>query len=268
MKIKELAEYTGLNTETIRKYRDRGLLQPQCNSENGYYEYSEADAMNLLYIRKLRGANLSLDTIEKTYTSKNVEALLAGYRETLDALEEELRQLRRKEMMLRLTYRHYEREAKCGGKIQLIESFGDKYDCYFQWNTEPDPIQRIWIHNVDLLTLVVCIEQRYLEESELPERIPIRLGAGTYIDVLKEEKIPIPEQAKVFPKGQYVSFFLRIEDLDSIPAEDLHPVREYLKENNLRPASDTTAYLFRVDNNEEKMTFVFCVRFLVRSDRT
>ena len=55
MKINELAKLSGLNSETIRKYRERGLLKPVRNPENGYYEYSWPDFLNLLYIRKLRG---------------------------------------------------------------------------------------------------------------------------------------------------------------------------------------------------------------------
>ena len=87
MKINILSGLSGVSSETIRKYRDRDLLRPRCNPENGYYEYSNADFLNLLYIRKLRGANLSLETIGETYSCDGAGALLAGYRETLEALD-------------------------------------------------------------------------------------------------------------------------------------------------------------------------------------
>ena len=67
MKINTLAGISCVNAETIRKYRNRNLLRPECDPENGYYRYTQADFLNLLYIRKLRGANLSLDSIESTY---------------------------------------------------------------------------------------------------------------------------------------------------------------------------------------------------------
>ena len=89
MKINELAKLSGLNSETIRKYRERGLLKPARNPENGYYEYSWPDFLNLLYIRKLRGANLSLDAIEATCRSGDAESLLQGYRETIADLEKQ-----------------------------------------------------------------------------------------------------------------------------------------------------------------------------------
>ena len=75
MKTNTLSNLSGVNAETIRKYRDRSLLRPACNPENGYYEYSQADFLNLLYIRKLRGANLSIDSIVGTYVCEESESL-------------------------------------------------------------------------------------------------------------------------------------------------------------------------------------------------
>ncbi len=262
MKINKLAKLTGLNPETIRKYRDRGLLKPKCSPENGYYEYSFFDLLNLLYIRKLRGANLSLDAIASTYTGGDPESLLASYRETIEALDEQIRTLTRRKRMLMLTYRHYERDAAATEAVRLIESFGDKFDCYLEDEIR-DPVLKNWIENIDLFTLVVGIEQRYFEQAELPERVPIRIGLGTYRPVLEESGFPLPERYALFPKGQYAAFFLEVEDLDYIPGEALRPVREFLSREGLRSVGDTTAYLYRVDEQRGNLRFIFCTRIQV-----
>ena len=265
MKINILSGLSGVSSETIRKYRDRDLLRPRCNPENGYYEYSNADFLNLLYIRKLRGANLSLETIGETYSCDGAGALLAGYRETLEALEKQIEELKRREMMLRLTYRHYERDAQDPWEIREFESFGTKYDCYFEAK-DMDPGLSRWIENVDLFTFVVCIEQAYFEMPELPKRIPIRIGIGTYQRVLEDEGIEIPETARAFPQGRYVSFLLEVEDLFAVRPEQLDEIRLYLKENKLRPVSDSTAYLYRVTYSETGYLFQFCVRLRVEDE--
>ena len=265
MKINALAGLSGVSSETIRKYRDRDLLRPYCNPENGYYEYSNADFLNLLYIRKLRGANLSLDAIGATYSGDGSAALLQGYRETLEALERQIEELKRREMMLRLTYRHYERDALNPREIREIESFGTKYDCYFEAN-RMDPGLSKWIENVDLFTLVVCIGREYFEMEELPKRIPIRIGIGTYQRVLEEAKMAIPETARAFPQGVYASFFLETEDLYAVGPEQLDEIRRYLREKRLRPVSDTTAYLYRVTFSETGYRFQFCVRLRVEDE--
>lgn len=262
MKVNELARLTGLNAETIRKYRDRGLLQPKCLPENGYYDYSFADFLNLLYIRKLRGAHLSLDTIEATYTDDDAASLLQGYRTTIEALDEQIRLLMRRKRMLMLSYRHYERDVEATGEVRLIESFGDKYDSYFE-DGRMDPVLKRWIENVDLFTLVLGIEQHWFETSELPERVPVRIGLGTYGTILEENDFPVPENCSVFPKGEYASFFLELEELDSIPSEALRPVRDFLEREHLRADSDTTAYLYRVDSHGGRTRFIFCTRVKV-----
>lgn len=265
MKINTLAGLSGVSSETIRKYRDRDLMRPRCNPENGYYEYSNADFLNLLYIRKLRGSNLSLDTIGETYLGDGTAALLEGYRETLDALEKQIEDLKRREMMLRLTYRHYERDAPNPREIRRIESFGTKYDCYFEAKGM-DPGMSRWIENVDLFTFVVCIGQEYFVMETLPERIPIRIGIGTYQEVLEGEHMDIPESASSFPQGSYVSFFLETEDLYAVRPDQLDEVRCYLKDRHLRPVSDTTAYLYRVTFSDTGYRFQFCVRLRVEDE--
>ena len=262
MKTNTLSNISGVNAETIRKYRDRCLLRPECNPENGYYEYSQADFLNLLYIRKLRGANLSLDSIEDTYFCEESDTLRQGYRDTLEELQKQIRLLKRKEMMLRLTYRHYERDAESAGSISEIQSFGTKYDMYFETDGIPEEMN-VWIRNVDLFTLVINIEKYFFEAATLPVRIPFRIGMGTYQEVLEEEKIPIPETATEFPEGRYVSFFLEIDNLQSFESTKLEEVRRYLKENGLQPLSDTTAYLYRVTFADTGYHFHFCVRLRV-----
>ena len=266
MKINELARISGVSPETIRKYRERGLLNPQCNAENGYYEYDSADFLNLLYIRKLRGANLSLDSIEHTFRCADADSLLRDYRMTIDALEEEIRSLRRREMMLRLSYRHYERDAAAVGQIRLIDAFGVKYDSYFDPD-DHDPALRLWIDNVDLFTLVVCIDRQYFEAAELPESVPVKVGLGTYEEVLREASLTLPQNVSIFPEGRYASFFLELEDTDTVPGAALEPIRTFLRSRGLRAVSDSTAYLYRVDQTKGPLRFIFCVRVRVEEEK-
>ena len=167
--------------------------------------------------------------------------------------------------MLRLSYRHYERDAGAVGEIRLIDAFGVKYDSYFDLD-DHDPVRKLWIDNMDLFTLVVCIDRKYFESGELPERVPLRIGLGTYEGILRETSFPVPENVSVFPEGHYVSFFLELTETDSVPGERLAPVNSFLREQGLRPVSDSTAYLYRVDRKEEQLRFIFCVRVRVEPD--
>lgn len=266
MKINKMARVAGLNAETIRKYREKGLLRPHCCPENGYYEYSRIDFLNLLYVRKLRGANLSLDTIAATYSDRDSDSLLDGYRATVTNLEEQIAQLQKKQRLLRLHLEHLERDTPPYEGVRLSDARAAKYDSYFG-RSEPDSVQSVWIKNIDLFILVLCISREYLSCETLPARVPIRLGLGTYTDILAEYSFPVPADAVYFPEGRYASFFLTVEDPESIESEQLLPIRQFLREQKLYPETDTTAYLYRVDNKDETTRFIFCVRVKVKESK-
>ena len=64
MKIQELERLTGSDRATIRFYEKEGLLTPR-RLENGYRDYSEADAEELKRILLLRELGVTIETIRK-----------------------------------------------------------------------------------------------------------------------------------------------------------------------------------------------------------
>lgn len=64
MRIQELEQKTGLERPTIRFYEREGLVNPK-RTENGYREYSEEDATQLLKIKLLRQLGMSVEKIRK-----------------------------------------------------------------------------------------------------------------------------------------------------------------------------------------------------------
>ena len=175
MKINELAKLSGLNSETIRKYRERSLLKPARNPENGYYEYSWPDFLNLLYIRKLRGANLSLDAIEATCRSGDAESLLQGYRETIADLEKQVRELKRREMMLAITARHYERDAQAAdqqfpirhGAVGVLQVHAPLTDGLDLRSGQGDPGFVLILHEIIVIGFLVAGDGPFFPRSHV-----------------------------------------------------------------------------------------------------
>ncbi len=63
MKIRELAERTGVSPRTIRFYEARGVLPPPKRLPNGYRVYDEADVERLRFVLGARRLGLGLDDI-------------------------------------------------------------------------------------------------------------------------------------------------------------------------------------------------------------
>jgi DNA-binding transcriptional MerR regulator len=63
MRISELAEQVGVATSTVRYYERIGLLKVPGRTPSGYRDYSEDDAVRLLFISRARRMGLSCDQI-------------------------------------------------------------------------------------------------------------------------------------------------------------------------------------------------------------
>ena len=96
MTIKEIETLSGLPRANIRYYESEGLITPR-RAENGYRDYSQADADTLLRIKLLRALGL---TIEQLKTLACGEAALdAVLAERLQAMQQEQHALGRAEQV-------------------------------------------------------------------------------------------------------------------------------------------------------------------------
>ena len=96
MTIKEIETLSGLPRANIRYYEAEGLITPR-RAENGYRDYSQADADTLLRIKLLRALGL---TIEQLKTLACGEAALdAVLAERLQAMQQEQNALGRAEQV-------------------------------------------------------------------------------------------------------------------------------------------------------------------------
>lgn len=81
MKSGEFAEYCGTTKETLRHYKNIGLLSPAAMSEAGYALYSSLQWANFMLISSLQSSGCSLVQIREylnSPASKDLEAVLEG----------------------------------------------------------------------------------------------------------------------------------------------------------------------------------------------
>ena len=63
--IKDLATLSGLSTDTIRFYEKRKLLHPSFRADNNYRYYDENILKRIIFIKRCRSLDLSLNEIER-----------------------------------------------------------------------------------------------------------------------------------------------------------------------------------------------------------
>ena len=65
MRIKELAEATGVDVDTIRYYEKQSLLPEPARQDNGYRDYASAHLERLAFIRHCRALEMPLADIRR-----------------------------------------------------------------------------------------------------------------------------------------------------------------------------------------------------------
>ena len=264
MKINELSKMSRVNTETIRMYRNKGLLLPR-QGENGYYEYSAEDLQALLHIRKLRSMNVSLRAISYSYTHSDIDDLLSGIHREYELLEDKLEELKRQEFMLKVTMEHFESYRENGDGVMAVEIPDDRYDLFLEENGGDRKLQP-WLENMELFTLGLNLPAEALCGENLPETIPFRLTIGTYAPILARRRLEVPKEAVFVPKGTYLATKIEIGEERILHREQLEPLIRYARENGYRILGDTTAFLFRVKQEKNSLRIRYRLRVRVEKN--
>ena len=138
-------------------YRNKGLLAPVRNPDNGYYDYRQEDLALLLYIRRLRKNRLSLSSIERLFNTHSVEGLLADYREEIACIQSEIRELQDQLALLTLMADHLTDCIDTEQKVTRLQVVDARYDLY-QLEDGVSADEREWIERLDLHTTALRIE--------------------------------------------------------------------------------------------------------------
>lgn len=260
MNIKKLSQFSGVNAETIRMYRNMKLLKPIQNTENGYYDYRQQDFYTLLFIRKQRNSELSLSTIQEICSDINGEKMVEEFNQEINRLDEQIKLLKQRRLLLDITKQHL---GECLGTlhdVNIMESKDNKYDLYDLWENQKDPKYQTWIHHAELCTISLLIKKEILNSPSMPSVIPFKLGIGTYGRLIKENLLPTIDKLVCCKKGTYLSQLIEIEDLNEMDSTLILPLLDKAKQLQATFVSDTTAFLIRIDNSLENPHFFFRLR--------
>lgn len=261
MKIHELSRLSGVNPETIRMYRQRGLLHP-LRQENGYFDYSLYNLYELMFVRKLRNANLGLENISEFYTEDKHLAAVKSMAQEINALDEEIRDLERRKKQLMSTLGHYVLFPSRSQPVkQKLRS-----ECWFL-PLELEPANgpcRQWLEHPDLLFTGIRVDPAHLEHPG--QTVPYTLVLGAYTEDLKRLKLPIPPQAHRMPYGNYLVGFLEVGPDGVLDGSQLQPLTDYAAAHGYRFCPEQGAFLYRMNDTPSGVRMVFSFQIRVESE--
>ena len=255
MKIKELSNITNINPETIRSYRNKGFLHP-VRKANGYYEYSNADAITLFNLAKLRGYEMPVAEIEQFSKTWDPEKLIAMIDVQKQKILHEIEELQRKVRYMDFEIEHITECVNNEAGVSEMQSVDDKIDFY----DFDDPDINFNSDFYYTSTPTLWISKDVLNGKITDEIIPIKAGLGSYRHIYEEKGITPPANSVLVPDGKCLSMMVRLHDLDHIELRKLKPIIEYAKEHDITFCSDTTGYLVHFELIDDKPTFYYRIR--------
>lgn len=264
MKINELARLSGVNPETIRMYRQKGLLHP-ARLANGYFDYSAYNLYELLFVRKLRGANLGLESIANFYTAETQSGTVKTMAQEINALDEAIRELEQRKKRLMSTLGHYVLFQQRSQPVQKIKL---KSECWFlPLDLEtPDSACRQWLEHVDALFTGIFIAPDQLAAPAAV--VPYALELGAYTADLKRLHLPIPSGARRMPAGTYLVSFLTARADGTLARGQLQPLADYAAANHYRFCAEQGSFLYWLNEAPDGLQMVFCFQARVEPEET
>lgn len=261
MKIKKLSLLTGVNTETIRMYRNKGLLSPQQES-NGYYDYSFDDFLMLLFIRKQRGSEIGLDIIKYTYTNPNPDEIIKKYEEEYNGIEEKIAHLRKQQEMLKLHIDHYRSFKENEVQILRFPAYANRIDLPLALDKIDGDLSS-WIADINMFIQGLHLPDNWFMQDPLSDTVKAQFTVGTYMPIIEKYNYSVPENAVFTPNGEYISCVVELKSDGIIESKQLRQLIDYANDNNLQLTNDSTAFIFRVDNRGKDTKYVFRLRVRV-----
>jgi DNA-binding transcriptional MerR regulator len=256
LKPGEFAYLCATTKETLRHYRDVGLLCPAHTADNGYQYYSVVQILDFLLISALRSAGCSLKEIQSYLTMPSTEELrevLVGMRE---ALGREKHEIERKERLLKNTIARLDllKDAPEQGAYRFEECPAEYYietpmgsDAPLDSKAEDNVKEALRGH------LEYCREYSFGEELQFTYRIGHEAFLdGEYLrDIFLCSRVSSQTRSKrlhVKPKGRYLKLLRKLTipdepgtmglELANAWFDDFSRFRAYAIDNGYRIVGD------------------------------
>lgn len=258
--IQKLASATGVTTETIRHYRNLGLLHPEAR-ENGYYDYTVDDALTVLLTKELRAYNMNLDFIKDAYTSSGIQEYNAMLIQRSLTLREQYERLRMELLRMEETMIY----ASCGVRIlNDVEEFDGPPTYALPILNKKDGILNPkgidqWVGHLPFTYVSATIPLESLLTHTGDQVYPVQIGMGSLIGYVESFELPLDGSAYYQPGGHFIRTCITTEDLLALTPDSIRPLIDYAEAKNYVFASCTGGRLLFINRKAEKPLYYLLV---------
>ncbi len=254
--IHRFSKAVGLRPETIRYYREMGLLHPEIQS-NGFYYYDQNDAIITLMIRELKAYDFSLDTIKESMQNQTIEDIVDQLKNRETSLIEQIRQIELELSRMKET-RIY---TECGLRLRnCVEEFNGPATWAVPFNEDSDHFCKTtqlnqWSSYFPFVYASLTIPQDQLISRQENTPFSVKLGLGSLIHYVEKFKLPLDSTCLFQPGGHFIRTCIIVRDINHITPQDCDILYQYVHKRHYRFASCTGGRILFVEHADTEPLF-------------
>ncbi|MGN0732592.1 MAG: MerR family transcriptional regulator [Emergencia sp.] len=226
--VGEISKVLGLTTENIRYYVREGLIKPEKNKDNNYWEYSSEDVMYISDILFYRSMGISIDNIRKIFDGLPLERIAEVIDDTVFELTEKIKEYTGMLENLQTWQEYYSRELR-------------EIGCFFKGKMPPSLRVSSYHsedeHIIDYLKGRITIEKNDWQDVCVSFYCNLNDGDDVlhkYISVAKtEERVRNNRYLDIIEEPEKNCLITHVFFSDNVE-EMLNPVINYAEENGIK----------------------------------
>jgi len=237
--VHSFSQSIGIHPETIRYYRQSGLIFPQIQP-NGFYEYDINEAMITLLVREMKAYGWNLSTIKDYMNGQKLGDLHCSLQIQEAALRKQIRLAELKLARIQETQAYLESGLRLTGKVEEFDGpatwaipFTDGQSD-FRKKTNLDQ----WNEHFPFVYTSVTIPLPLLQDEDTLVYQGY-CGLGALIHYVEEFKLPVDDTCFFQPGGHFIRTCITTKSLHQIHVHDLFILKEYAQTHHYRFASCT-----------------------------
>jgi DNA-binding transcriptional MerR regulator len=253
--IHELTKQLGISQETIRHYRNLGLIMPERDSENGYFYYDDWDAFQLLFIKRYRSMDLSLGDVQNILDGKPAQEQLHWLQEKESSLERQIAML---EADLEHTQRivtYMQMTMDKQGVVELVNWTDDFFALYVLGNGCKPVSKEIiqpWIAKMPYTYPTVKIPMEQLNDVDRTEPYDVQIGLACIEKTRRQQGLEICDAVEIIPGGLSIRTFISVENPFVIYPKDIEDMRRYVYNHNYQFINNSSGWIMVTDYSQNK----------------
>lgn len=261
--IHMLATRLGITQETIRHYKNLGLLSPERNPDNGYYYYDDLDAVRALSVRRYRSMELSINGVHDIINGRSAESQLAWLEEKEQELSHRIEILQHDLRHTREIHHYMEMTIANQGAVELVNWKDDFSALYLLGDgigDIPGELVKQWVDAMPYTYLTLSIPKEQLMDFSRTENYDVRVGMGCIARYRDQLGLSTQPPVKTVAGGLSIRTFISVDDPFCISPQQLAPMLSYVREHRFRFADDSTGWILVTDYSQKEAKYLVLIR--------